>query len=82
MPGEDETWDDRQVWAHVAEFGDYWLGELSSVLDSPDDEPSFGRTRRDAVRIAAIESGRRAEPSEHLATSAAPPDASLPCWRR
>ena len=25
VPGEDETWDDRDVWAHVAEFGDYWL---------------------------------------------------------
>ena len=33
VPGEDETWDDRQVWAHVAEFGDYWLAQLAVLLD-------------------------------------------------
>jgi hypothetical protein len=66
VPGEDETWDDRQVWAHVAEFGDYWLGELTALLDAPAEEPApFGRTRRDAGRIAAIETGRHAEPIEH-----------------
>ncbi len=69
VPGEDETWDDRQVWAHVAEFGDYWLTELTALLDShADDPPPFGRTRRDAERIAAIESGRHSAPAEHLRT--------------
>jgi histidinol-phosphate aminotransferase len=69
VPGEDETWDDRDVWAHVAEFGDYWLAELTDLLDSPADEPPpFGRTRRDPQRIAAIASGRGANPVEHLDT--------------
>ena len=69
VPGEDETWDHTQVWAHVAEFGDYWLAELTALLDAPGDEPTpFGRTRRDAIRIAAIEAGRRTAPAEHLAT--------------
>jgi hypothetical protein len=69
VPGEDEMWDDRQVWAHVAEFGDYWLDQLTSLLDAGGDGPQpFGRTRRDAERIAAIESGRVVEPAEHLAT--------------
>jgi histidinol-phosphate aminotransferase len=69
VPGEDETWDARQVWAHVAEFGDYWLGELTALLDAPPgDPPCFGRTRRDAGRIKAIESGRHTEPAEHLRT--------------
>jgi hypothetical protein len=67
VPGEHETWDHRQVWAHVAEFGDYWLAELTALLDAPTDEPSpFGRTRRDGGRIAAIESGRHTEPGEHV----------------
>ena len=62
-----ETWDHRQVWAHVAEFGDYWLAELNALLDAPSADPvPFGRTRRDAGRIAAIESGRHTEPAEQL----------------
>ena len=69
VPGEDETWDHRQVWAHVAEFGDYWLAELTALLDIPGGEPvPFGRTRRDAGRIAAIEAGRHTVPAEHFAT--------------
>jgi histidinol-phosphate aminotransferase len=67
VPGEDETWDDREVWAHVAEFGDYWLAELNALLDAPRADPvPFGRTRRDSGRIAAIETGRHTEPLEHL----------------
>jgi histidinol-phosphate aminotransferase len=69
VPGEDETWDDRDVWAHVAEFGDYWLAELTTLLDSPAGEPPpFGRTRRDPTRIAAIAAGRSAGPERHLDT--------------
>jgi histidinol-phosphate aminotransferase len=67
VPGEEETWDDRQVWAHVAEFGDYWFAELTALLDAPAGEtPAFGRTRRDPMRIAAIESGRHLAPADHL----------------
>jgi histidinol-phosphate aminotransferase len=69
VPGESEQWDDGQVWAHIAEFGDYWLGELNSLLDAASDEPlPFGRTRRDAGRIAAIETGRGRSVTDQLAT--------------
>ena len=69
VPGEDETWDHAQVWAHVAEFGDYWLAELTALLDAHSEEPQpFGRTRRDPGRIAAIESGRHTSPAEHHRT--------------
>lgn len=71
VPGEDETWDVGQVWAHVAEFGHYWLGQLTAVLDaaSPDPVP-FGRTRRDHGRIEAIERGRHDVPADQLAIAA------------
>lgn len=68
VPGEDETWDAGQVWAHVAEFGDYWLDQLGRILAVGSDEAvPFGRTRRDAERIAAIERGRHDDPVRHLA---------------
>lgn len=67
VPGETETWDAPQVWAHVAEFGDYWLDELDTVLESSTSGPvPFGRTRRDPARIAAIEHGRHLDPATHL----------------
>jgi hypothetical protein len=50
-----EQWEAGQVWAHLAEFGDYWLGELERVLDGA---PEFGRTKTDPERIAAIERDR------------------------
>lgn len=69
VPGEDETWDASQVWAHVAEFGDYWLDQLDAILVAASPRPvPFGRTRRDPGRIAAIERGRHADPAGHLAT--------------
>ncbi|MDQ3544250.1 MAG: hypothetical protein M3431_10385, partial [Actinomycetota bacterium] len=70
VPGEDETWDASQVWAHVAEFGDFWLDQLATILaaDSVNDPVPFGRTRRDAGRIAAIEAGRHNDPAHHLDT--------------
>ena len=82
VPGEDETWDDRQVWAHVAEFGDYWLAELTALLAGESDEPQpFGRTRRDA----GTHRRHRVRPTRHAvastsARSNAPPTASLRCW--
>lgn len=67
-PGGTERWDDGQVWAHMAEFGDYWLAELRVVLDAQRDDPvPFGRVKTDRVRIAAIEAGRSVAPTEHLA---------------
>jgi hypothetical protein len=68
VPGEEERWADADVWAHLAEFGDYWLAQLHHVLGASSDEPvAFGRTRHDRGRIAAIASGRSTAPVEHLA---------------
>ena len=54
-----EQWDAGQVWAHLAEFGSYWLPELRQIVDARSSEPvPFGRTKRDAERIAAIERDR------------------------
>jgi histidinol-phosphate aminotransferase len=70
VPGEEETWDAGQVWAHVAEFGDFWLEQLDTIFREPaaTDPVPFGRTRRDAGRIAAIEAGRNVDPAAHLGT--------------
>ena len=51
-----EQWDAGQVWAHLAEFGSFWLPELRRIVDARSSEPvPFGRTKRDAERIGAIE---------------------------
>ena len=39
VPGETEQWVDRQVWAHMAEFGDYWLTQLHGLLDAGSSSP-------------------------------------------
>ena len=46
------------MWAHVAEFGDYWLDELEQVLTATKWPVPFGRIKTDAGRIAAIERDR------------------------
>lgn len=54
-PGGTERWDADQIWAHLAEFGRYWLAQLDHVLDAPVQGPvPFGRTKSDPVRIAAL----------------------------
>jgi histidinol-phosphate aminotransferase len=58
-PGGTERWDADQVWAHLAEIGDYWRGELDRVVAAA--QPAavpFGRVKTDPARIAAIEAGR------------------------
>jgi histidinol-phosphate aminotransferase len=68
VPGEEERWADADVWAHLAEFGDYWLAQLHHVLAAPSSEPvPFGRTRHDRGRIAAIAAGRSTPAAAHLA---------------
>jgi histidinol-phosphate aminotransferase len=58
-PGGTERWDAGQVWAHLAEIGDYWQAELATVVDAHSDAPvPFGRVKTDVGRIAAIEAGR------------------------
>ena len=69
VPGEVERWEAAQVWAHLAEFGDYWLQQLSQLLNDSSRGPvPFGRTRHDEERIAAIERGRSVPVDEQLAT--------------
>jgi len=60
-PGGTERWEAGQVWAHMAEFVDYWHGQLKKVIGEYAGDPvPFGRTKSDAGRIAAIEMGRHA----------------------
>jgi threonine dehydratase len=91
-PGASERWEAGQVWAHLAEFPAYWLGQLQHVLaEASGGEPvPFGRTKTDAGRIEGIERERRTDPAELLrrvsadvdavaaAASSWPPDA----WHR
>ncbi|HEU5324874.1 MAG TPA: DinB family protein [Candidatus Limnocylindria bacterium] len=90
-PGGEERWEAGQVWAHLAEFPDYWLAQAERVIGGASDSPvPFGRTKADADRIAAIERDRHTDPAALLArvreslarvTDAArgwPPEA----WRR
>ena len=65
-PGGDERWEWGQAWAHLGEFGAYWLAELDLVLDGA---ASFGRTKKDPHRIAMIEEGRSADAAMHLAAA-------------
>lgn len=67
-PGGTERWDAGQVWAHLAEFGPYWRGELDKVLAAASSEPiDFGRVKTDPGRMAGIEAGRGRPVAEHLA---------------
>ncbi|HSP10658.1 MAG TPA: hypothetical protein VLU92_13820 [Candidatus Dormibacteraeota bacterium] len=63
-PPTGERWESGQVWAHVAEFIPYWLGETALVIENHADEPApFGRTKSDPGRIAAIERDRSTDQS-------------------
>ncbi|MGH2406731.1 MAG: hypothetical protein ACRDF7_01465 [Candidatus Limnocylindrales bacterium] len=58
-----ERWEAGQVWAHLAEFPAYWVGQLHALQAAhaagvPQPIP-FGRTRADPSRGAAIEARRR-----------------------
>lgn len=58
-PSSGERWDAGQVWAHLAEFVTYWLGQVHQVIRGGGGEPvPFGRTKTDAGRVAAIERDR------------------------
>lgn len=65
-----ERWEAGQVWAHLAEFPAYWLEQVAGVLDHSrrgEAGPiTFGRTRSDPGRIAAIERDRALPPETLL----------------
>jgi hypothetical protein len=66
-PATGEQWDAGQVYAHVGEIGGYWQREWTAVVDAGTGaSPPFGRTKRDAQRIAAIETGRHESATVHL----------------
>lgn len=67
-PGGEERWEAGQVWAHLAEFPDYWLAQARRVIALPTHEPvPFGRVKTDADRVAAIERDRHDNPAALLA---------------
>jgi hypothetical protein len=69
--GSGEQWEAGQVWAHLAEFVPYWIGEARAVIAAKPSEPvPFGRVKTDAGRIAAI-AEHRDEPVGALAAKAA-----------
>src|SRR3984893_13850500 len=58
-PPTGERWEAGQVWAHLAEFIPYWMGEATQVIADGLGAPApFGRTKADAGRLAAIERDR------------------------
>jgi DinB superfamily len=63
-PGADERWEAGQVWAHLAEFPAYWLGQARGVMAPDAAEPvPFGRVKTDPGRVAAIENDRHTDPA-------------------
>lgn len=56
-----ERWSAHQLLAHFAEFPGYWMQQIEQVIHEatidPETAPLFGRTKIDADRLAAIESG-------------------------
>jgi histidinol-phosphate aminotransferase len=68
--GGSETWDDGQLWAHLAEIGGYWLGQLDLVVRAAEASTGpveLGRVKTDPGRLAAIEAGRQVSPADQLA---------------
>jgi DinB superfamily len=61
-PDGEERWEAGQVWAHLAEFPAYWLGQARRVIALPTNEPvPFGRVKTDAGRVGAIERDRHTD---------------------
>lgn len=59
-PRTGERWEAGQVWAHLAEFIPYWMGEADRVMAEGTTKP-FGRTSSDRGRLTAIERDRAAD---------------------
>ncbi|HSK92476.1 MAG TPA: DinB family protein [Candidatus Angelobacter sp.] len=62
-----ERWEAGQVWAHVAEFPAYWLGQIQRVIAQPTHGAvPFGRVKTDVGRLEAIERERHTDPAALL----------------
>jgi hypothetical protein len=64
--GTGERWEAGQVFAHLAEFPTFWVGQVRALIAAraagePEPIP-FGRSKADPGRLAAIETRRREEP--------------------
>lgn len=66
-PRTGERWDQGQIWAHLAEFIPYWIGEATRVLAAAEPAP-FGRTQSDTRRIGEIARRRAEGPAVLMAT--------------
>ncbi|GAC1337992.1 MAG: hypothetical protein NVSMB29_03160 [Candidatus Dormibacteria bacterium] len=63
-----ERWEAGQVFAHLAEFGAYWVDQAGLVRSRYAGEPvPFGRVRTDPRRVDAIERDRGRDPAALLA---------------
>jgi len=63
----DERWEAGQVWAHLAEFPGYWLGQVQRIIAQPTHGAiPFGRVKTDVARIEAIERERHTDPTALL----------------
>ena len=61
-----ERWERGQVFAHLAEFPTYWVGQIRAILAArvagePEPIP-FGRTKTDPGRLGSIEARRGDDP--------------------
>jgi hypothetical protein len=66
-PGAEERGEAGQIWAHLAEFPAYWLGQAQRVIAQPTHAPvPFGRVKTDAGRLEAIERDRHTDPAALL----------------
>jgi hypothetical protein len=66
-PGAEERWEAGQIWAHLAEFPAYWLGQARRVIAQPTHAPvPFGRVKTDVGRIEAVERDRHTDPAALL----------------
>lgn len=60
--GSGERWEVGQVFAHLAEFGGYWVAQAERVVRTFQGEPvPFGRVKTDPGRVGAIELHRNEE---------------------
>lgn len=63
----DERWEAGQVWAHLAEFPGYWLGQVQRVIAQPTHGAiPFGRVKTDVGRVEGIERERHTDPAALL----------------